>query len=52
MVLPATMELLGGANWWLPRWLKRLPEIRLEGAEPVPVLAVEEEDLEVLVGTR
>ena len=29
------MELLGGANWWLPRWLDRLlPEVDVEGAEP------------------
>jgi RND superfamily putative drug exporter len=26
------MELLGDANWWLPRWLDRaLPHIHLEG---------------------
>jgi putative drug exporter of the RND superfamily len=24
VLVPATMELLGGANWWLPRWLDRL----------------------------
>ena len=27
LLVPATMELLGDANWWLPRWLDRiLPE--------------------------
>jgi putative drug exporter of the RND superfamily len=32
ILVPATMELLGAANWWLPRWLDRLlPRISLEG---------------------
>ena len=31
VLVPATMELLGDANWWLPRWLDRvLPHIRIE----------------------
>ncbi|MBM3675860.1 MAG: hypothetical protein FJW88_13130 [Actinobacteria bacterium] len=31
-VVPATMELLGDANWWLPRWLDRLlPHVEVEG---------------------
>ena len=31
ILVPATMSLLGDANWWLPRWLDhRLPSI--EGA--------------------
>jgi RND superfamily putative drug exporter len=30
--VPATMELLGDRNWWLPRWLDRLlPRINVEG---------------------
>ncbi len=34
VLVPATMELLGGANWWLPRWLGRvLPQIRIEEGE-------------------
>jgi putative drug exporter of the RND superfamily len=38
VLVPATMELLGAANWWLPRWLGRiLPKIRIEEAKaPVP----------------
>jgi putative drug exporter of the RND superfamily len=24
VLVPAVMELLGGANWWLPSWLARL----------------------------
>jgi RND superfamily putative drug exporter len=32
VLVPATMELLGDANWWLPRWLQRiLPRIAVEG---------------------
>ena len=32
VLVPATMELLGDANWWLPRWLDRLlPRVRVDG---------------------
>jgi RND superfamily putative drug exporter len=32
VLVPATMELLGRANWWLPDWLNRaLPSIHIEG---------------------
>jgi putative drug exporter of the RND superfamily len=40
ILVPATMELLGDANWWLPRWLdKLLPRLDVEGTphrEAVP----------------
>jgi RND superfamily putative drug exporter len=41
LVVPATMELLGDRNWWLPSWLDRLlPRLAVEGgtdaAEPQP----------------
>ena len=37
LLVPATMELLGDRNWWLPRWLDRLlPNIDVEG-HPDPV---------------
>lgn len=40
VLVPATMELLGGANWWLPKWLDRiLPKVDVEGG----VEALEEE---------
>jgi len=33
VLVPATMKLLGDANWWLPAWLDRLlPKWDLEGA--------------------
>jgi RND superfamily putative drug exporter len=32
LLVPATMELLGDANWWLPKWLDRLlPKISVDG---------------------
>ena len=35
LLVPATMELMGEWNWWLPRWLERMvPRISLE--EPAP----------------
>jgi RND superfamily putative drug exporter len=31
VLVPATMELLGDANWWLPRWLDRaIPRVSIE----------------------
>jgi RND superfamily putative drug exporter len=35
LLVPATMELLGDRNWWLPGWLDRLlPKIDVEGSTP------------------
>jgi putative drug exporter of the RND superfamily len=32
LLVPATMELLGEKNWWLPKWLDRiLPTLNVEG---------------------
>ena len=32
VLVPATMKLLGDANWWIPRWLDRwLPTIDVDG---------------------
>ncbi len=32
LLVPATMELLGDKNWWLPKWLDRiLPTLNVEG---------------------
>jgi RND superfamily putative drug exporter len=42
LLVPATMELLGEKNWWLPKWLDRiLPTLNVEGSndevsEPEP----------------
>jgi putative drug exporter of the RND superfamily len=50
LLVPATMELLGDRNWWLPKWLDRiLPRINVEGrahtsaAGALPDEAAEEE---------
>ena len=43
VLVPATMELLGEANWWLPKWLKRsLPRINIEGEDVVVSHVLEE----------
>jgi putative drug exporter of the RND superfamily len=35
--VPATMRLLGDANWWMPRWLDRvLPRLDIEGTGSLP----------------
>jgi RND superfamily putative drug exporter len=40
VLVPATMELLGDRNWWLPRWLDRLlPGIDVEGEAVAAVAA-------------
>ena len=32
ILVPSTMEILGNANWWLPRWLDRLvPALSVDG---------------------
>ena len=32
VLVPATMELLGDRNWWIPAWMNRLlPKIDVEG---------------------
>ena len=38
LLVPATMELLGDRNWWIPKWLdKVLPRIDVEGTHHVHV---------------
>jgi RND superfamily putative drug exporter len=38
LVVPATMFLLGRANWWTPRWLTRIPAL-LEPLDDPPEAA-------------
>ena len=33
VLVPASMELLGSRNWYLPSWLEWLPDLRVEPAE-------------------
>jgi RND superfamily putative drug exporter len=42
VLVPATMELLGDRNWWLPKWLEWLPRVNVEG-EPDFVAEAEPE---------
>jgi RND superfamily putative drug exporter len=42
VLLPATMSLLGDRNWYLPRWLEWLPDLRHEAA--VPALPADPDD--------
>ncbi len=58
VLVPATMTLMGDANWWLPRWLdRRLPNIDLDGGSGLPEVGAPEpspvvDDERVLAGTR
>ena len=37
VLVPATMELLGDRNWWLPKWLDRiLPKLNVDGEAHAP----------------
>ena len=37
VLVPASMRLMGHANWWLPRWLDRiLPNLDIEGDSGLP----------------
>ncbi len=39
VLVPASMQLLGSYNWWLPSWLAWLPALNIEGGEhPAPQL--------------
>jgi putative drug exporter of the RND superfamily len=47
VLVPATMELLGDRNWWLPGWLERLlPKVDVEGHTEEAAPLVTDEDLE------
>ena len=55
ILVPATMALMGRANWWLPAWLDRLlPHLSLETDpvvhQPVPVPAPRATPVDVLDG--
>ena len=37
ILVPATMKLMGAANWWLPKWIDRLlPSIHIDGEASLP----------------
>ena len=42
ILVPATMKLMGDANWWLPSWLDRLlPTIDMEGQDGLPDIDID-----------
>jgi RND superfamily putative drug exporter len=44
VLVPATMELMGDWNWWLPKWLDRiLPDLDFESSGPPPAAAEAEQ---------
>jgi RND superfamily putative drug exporter len=49
VLVPATMKLMGDANWWLPGWLdRRMPTVDIDGETNLPApemepVAVDEE---------
>jgi RND superfamily putative drug exporter len=46
IIVPASMRLLGKANWYLPSWLSWLPKVRVEGSQRP--LSTAESDLETV----
>ena len=45
VLVPATMELLGDRNWWIPKWLDRiLPRLDVEGHHLDDIVPEEEEE--------
>jgi RND superfamily putative drug exporter len=45
LLVPATMELLGARNWWLPRWLDRLlPTLNVEGGTHTSAISLAHEE--------
>jgi putative drug exporter of the RND superfamily len=40
VLVPSTMELLGDANWWLPRWLRILPRVHVEATPERPAIPI------------
>jgi RND superfamily putative drug exporter len=51
VMVPATMALMGRANWWLPGWLDRvLPHLSLDGDPVVPAPRTASEPAAVPVG--
>jgi RND superfamily putative drug exporter len=53
VLVPATMELLGDKNWWLPRWLDRLlPNIDVEGHAELAAPAGDDEREPEMVGAE
>ncbi|HUG15675.1 MAG TPA: MMPL family transporter [Thermomicrobiales bacterium] len=50
VLVPATMQLLGDRNWYLPKWLEWLPKVSVEGVPEAEIQAQERESGVVLEG--
>ncbi|XVV07862.1 MMPL family transporter [Actinosynnema sp. CA-248983] len=50
IVVPAALALLGESAWWLPRWLRWLPELDVEGTALTGAASTEVEPPRVAVG--
>ncbi len=49
LLVPATMELLGDRNWWLPKWLDRiLPKLNVDGNAYPPLVPPQEPEKELV----
>ncbi|MFN8049823.1 MAG: MMPL family transporter [Acidimicrobiales bacterium] len=47
VLVPATMELLGDRNWWMPRWLDRIvPHLDIEGTGGHDITLTDEREAE------
>jgi RND superfamily putative drug exporter len=52
-LVPASMRLLGDANWWFPKWLDRLlPNLDVEGTAGLPEPEFRDDFVPVGVATR
>ena len=52
VLVPATMKLMGDANWWLPGWLDRiLPTVDIEGESGLPEPEMESREERELVAS-
>ena len=43
VLLPSTMKLLGARNWYLPRWLERIPRAPIEAPVCARALLVQDQ---------
>jgi len=44
VLVPASMQLLGKYNWWMPSWLGWLPKLNVEGGHGTPALGAAGDD--------
>src|SRR3546814_420464 len=45
VLVPSVMELIGPANWWLPRWLdRRLPHLAVDVSDPLVQAILDDAD--------